>query len=109
MSRCLAGGGDEEVGDLPDDVARGDQAQEGQVGARPVRPSNHPTLVRAHAREISLHCCLLQLHSSLSTTLSLSSLEVLRSILATHIIVVDSYLRSNIEQVQISSSRTLCN
>ena len=48
VSRRLAGGGDEEVGDLPDDVARGDQAQEGQVGARPVRPSNHPTLARAH-------------------------------------------------------------
>ena len=48
VSRRLAGGGDEEVGDLPDDVARGDQAQEGQVGARPVRPSNHPRLARAH-------------------------------------------------------------
>ena len=48
VSRRLAGGGDEEVGDLPDDVARGDQAQEGQVGARPVRLSNHPRLARSH-------------------------------------------------------------
>ena len=65
VSWCLAGGGDEEVGDLPDDVSRGYQGEEGQVGARPVRPTTHPILARAHAREISL-IATLQLHSSLS-------------------------------------------